>query len=449
MELVQKTIGGCLKETAAKVGQQTAIEFGDWSCTWSELDEVTDLLAARFMSLYGIQKGTHVGIWSQNSPAFAQGVLALYKIGAVVVVLNAANSQDEMIDQLDRADVEVLFYGSGARGTIFDELIPQIRKKTPKIRHFLHIEEREAGKWLKPDSFSEEGKKRLPLQEMYRNLEDLPSDTPACIIFTSGTTSRAKPVVLTHYGIVNVNLHVQKCMRWTTDDKTVVAVSMYHGFGLNTALAGSVIVGMTMHIIPSFRTQGVWEAISDHHCTVMLGVPSMYLALVRKEGNEVYDGSSLRTGIIGGSVITTEEYKEICRRFPQAHLIPSFGMTEASTSGSFSDWDNPLRSGEVTGGAFYEDTMARVRDIVTGEIAACIVVEDGQDFDAAALLRFLKPRLSYFKIPKYIFTFRELPMTASGKVRLGELKEIAARNAADEAGLRAVGTTGNYAKAIL
>ena len=156
MELVQKTIGGCLKETAAKVGQQTAIEFGDWSCTWSELDEVTDLLAARFMSLYGIQKGTHVGIWSQNSPAFAQGVLALYKIGAVVVVLNAANSQDEMIDQLDRADVEVLFYGSGARGTIFDELIPQIRKKTPKIRHFLHIEEREAGKWLKPDSFSEE-----------------------------------------------------------------------------------------------------------------------------------------------------------------------------------------------------------------------------------------------------------------------------------------------------
>ena len=320
------------------------------------------------MSLYGIQKGTHVGIWSQNSPAFAQGVLALYKIGAVVVVLNAANSQDEMIDQLDRADVEVLFYGSGARGTIFDELIPQIRKKTPKIRHFLHIEEREAGKWLKPDSFSEEGKKRLPLQEMYRNLESLSSDSPACIIFTSGTTSKAKPVVLTHYGIVNVNLHVQKCMRWTTDDKTVVAVSMYHGFGLNTALAGSVIVGMTMHIIPSFRTQGVWEAISDHHCTVMLGVPSMYLALVRKEGNEVYDGSSLRSGIIGGSVITTEEYKEICRRFPQAHLIPSFGMTEASTSGSFSDWDNPLRSGEVTGGVFYEDTMARVRDIVTGEI---------------------------------------------------------------------------------
>ena len=566
MELVQKTIGGCLKETASKIGQQTAIEFGDWTCTWSELDEVTDLLAARFMSVYDIKKGTHVGIWSQHSPAFAQGVLALYKIGAVVVVLNAANSADEMADQLDRADVEVVFYGSGARNVVFDDMIPYIRKKTPKVRYFLHIEEREAGKWLRPDSFSEASRAKLPVEEVRRGLEELPSETPACIIFTSGTTSKAKPVVLTHYGIVNVNLHVQKCMRWTTDDKTVVAVSMYHGFGLNTALAGSVIVGMTMHIIPSFRTQAVWEAISEYHCTVMLGVPSMYLALVRKEGSEVYDGSSLQSGIIGGSVITTEEYKEICRRFPQAHLIPSFGMTEASTSGSFSDWDDPLRSGEVTGGAFYEDTMARVRDIVTGEIvgwdtaadpvvnpdgtkkrvyglpgelelagfnifkeyykmpketadtmtedgwlktgdigyfnkfdeicitgrrkemiirsgenispreiekaiiesgmtkqvkvvgvpneftqeeiAACIVVDSDEEFDAQALLKFLKPRLSYFKIPKYIFTFRELPMTASGKVRLGELKEIAARNAADTAGLDAVGTTGNYSKRI-
>ena len=159
MELVHKTIGGCLKETASRIGQQTAIEFEDWTCTWSELDEVTDLLAARFMTAYGIQKGTHAGIWSQNSPAFAQAVLALYKIGATVVVLNAANSVDEMIDQLDRADVEVVFYGSGARNSVFDEMIPRIRKNTPKVRYFLHIEEREAGKWLLPGDFSERSRK--------------------------------------------------------------------------------------------------------------------------------------------------------------------------------------------------------------------------------------------------------------------------------------------------
>lgn len=546
MKLVEKTIGRCLRETAERYGEQTAIEFRDWTCTWSELDEVTDLLAARFYRDYGIRTGTHVGIWSLNSPAFVQACLALYKLGAVVVVFNAANSVDEMTDQLTRSDTEVLFYGAGCRDSIFDEMIPEIRKGAAGVRHFLHIEERESGVWLRPEHFSEGSRKKLPLDQVCRTMAEVPAKAPACIIFTSGTTSKPKPVVLTHYGIVNVNLHVQKCMRWTHEDKVVVAVSMYHGFGLNTGLAACTILGMTMHLIPSFRTQAVWEAIDRYHCTVMLGVPSMYLALVRKENNAQYDGSALKSGIVGGSVITTEEYREICRRFPDMHLIPSFGMTEASTSGSFSDWDDPLRSGQITGGVFYEDTMARIRDVNTGqivgknrigelelagfnlfkeyyrmpeetaeaftedgwlrtgdigyfndydeicltgrkkeliiragenispreiekaildsgmtkkvkvvgvpntftqeEIAACIVTEDGEAFDGQALLRFLKPRLSYFKIPKYILTFRQLPVTASGKVRLGELKQIAAQRAEDTEGLRQIANTekGSY-----
>ena len=566
MELVQKTIGRCLKETAERYPDQTAIEYGDWTCTWSDLDAVTDCLAARFFDRYGIRTGTHVGIWSLNSPAFVQTCLALYKLGAVVVVLNAANSVDEMADQLIRSDMEVLFYGAGFRDNVFDAMIPEIRARVSGVRHFLHIEERESGVWMTPDSFTEEEKRTLPLKEAGAILEDLPAESPACIIFTSGTTSKPKAVVLTHFGIVNVNLHVQKCMRWTHEDKAIVAVSMYHGFGLNTGLAGSVVVGMTMHVIPSFRTEAVWDAIDRYRCTVMLGVPSMYLALVRKEGSETRDGSSLSSGIVGGSVITTEEYLEISRRFPQMHLIPSFGMTEASTSGSFSDYDDPLRSGQVTGGTFYEDTMARIRDVGSGEvvgwneaaapfcaetaaaraganghnkagelelmgfnlfkeyygmpeataetftddgwlktgdigyfndydeicltgrrkeliirsgenispreiekailesgmtrkvkvvgvpssftqeeIAACLIIEDGQSFDAVRLLQFLKPKLSYFKMPKYIFAFRELPRTASGKVKLGELKEIAARCAQDEALLtKIIGAEKNF-----
>ena len=278
MELVCKTIGCCLHETAQTYAQQTAIEYGDWICTWSQLDEVSDYLAARFMQYYGIRTGTHVGIWSINSPAFVQTVLALYKIGAVVVVFNATNSTAEMIQQLQLSDTQVLFYGAGFRDKIFDEMIPAIRQETKHVRHFLHIEEREAGIWLTPESFSEEERKVLLVEGVHGIMAQLPAKAPACIIFTSGTTSTPKPVVLTHYGIVNVNLHVQKCMRWTHEDKVIVSVSMYHGFGLNTGLAASVILGMTMHVIPSFRTQDVWEAINRYRCSVMLGVPSMYLA---------------------------------------------------------------------------------------------------------------------------------------------------------------------------
>ena len=154
MKLVQKTIGRCLKETAERYPDQTAIEYGDWTCTWSDLDAVTDYLAARFFDRYGIRTGTHVGIWSLNSPAFVQTCLALYKLGAVVVVLNAANSVDEMADQLIRSDMEVLFYGAGFRENVFDAMIPEIRARAAGVRHFLHIEERESGVWMTPASFT-------------------------------------------------------------------------------------------------------------------------------------------------------------------------------------------------------------------------------------------------------------------------------------------------------
>ncbi|MBR5756890.1 MAG: acyl--CoA ligase [Firmicutes bacterium] len=556
MELVNKTIGQCLKETAAKYPDQTAIEYENWTCTWRELDEVTDLLAARMMKEYGIRQGSHVGIWSLNSPAFVQTVLAVYKLGAVVIVFNTANSASEMADQLKLSDTEVLFYGAGSRGVIFDEMIPRIREDVSEDLRFIHIDEREAGVWLTPASFPEEERSILPADKVRSITSGLDAQTAACIIFTSGTTSKPKAVVLTHFGIVNVNLRVQKCMHWTHNDKTVASVSMYHGFGLNTALTASVIVGMTMHVIPSFRTEDVWEAIDKYRCTVMLGVPSMYLALVRKPGNGKYDASSLTSGIIGGSVISTDEYREITSRFPGIHLNPSFGMTEASTSSSFSDWDEPLRSGQITGGMFIEDTMARIRDLASGEIvgwsnsasgiygpggkntsgeleltgfclfkeyynmpeatretmtddgwlktgdiayfndfdelcltgrkkeliirsgenispreieeailqsgvtkqvkvvgvpsrltqeeiAACIVAEEGTAIDAAALIAFLKQKLSYYKIPKYIFSFRELPMTASGKIKLGQLKETAAGLASDTESLKQINLSDN------
>lgn len=67
MELIEKTIGQCLREQAEKNGNHIAMEMGEWSCTFRQLDVVSDLLAVQMGGL-GITRGTHVGIWSVNSP---------------------------------------------------------------------------------------------------------------------------------------------------------------------------------------------------------------------------------------------------------------------------------------------------------------------------------------------------------------------------------------------
>ena len=144
----------------------------------------------------------------------------------------------------------------------------------------------------------------------------------------------------------------------------------------------------------------------------------------------------LKTGDIG----YFNEFDEICITGRRKEMIIRSGENISPRE---------IEKAIIESGVTKEVKVVGVPNVFTQEeIAACIVVEDGKQLDAEALLKFLRSRLSYFKIPKYIFTFRELPMTASGKVRLGELKEIAAKNAADEDGLKAVGTTGNYLKAI-
>jgi fatty-acyl-CoA synthase len=144
----------------------------------------------------------------------------------------------------------------------------------------------------------------------------------------------------------------------------------------------------------------------------------------------------LKTGDIG----YFNEFDEICITGRRKEMIIRSGENISPRE---------IEKAIIESGVTKQVKVVGVPNVYTQEeIAACIVVEEGQDFDPQALLQFLKARLSYFKIPKYIFTFRELPMTASGKVRLGALKEIAAENAADADGLKAIGTTGNYAKAI-
>ena len=105
MQFDRRTLGLCLRCNAREIPDQLAIEYAPsvssyWSCTWKELDEVTDLLAIRFEREWGITFGTHAAIWSLNNPAFVQTYLALAKAGAVTSVINTAYRVEEMADVL-------------------------------------------------------------------------------------------------------------------------------------------------------------------------------------------------------------------------------------------------------------------------------------------------------------------------------------------------------------
>ncbi len=107
-----------------------------------------------------------------------------------------------------------------------------------------------------------------------------PEDT-AAILFTSGTTAMPKGVMLSHYSLVNSALEICSHMGWEESDKMMIAVPLFHCFGLTASLLTSIHTGCCMHTVEYYKTMTVLETVQKYHCTVLNGVPSMFLAITR------------------------------------------------------------------------------------------------------------------------------------------------------------------------
>ena len=129
MRLIKKTIAECLRNRVRESADRIALEADEQRYTWKDLDTLSDYMVGRMLSC-GIRKGTHVGIWSTNSPNWIIVFLALSKIGAVPVLLNTCYSTEELEQVLRYADVEFVYYGEGYKKLVYEDMVAQL---TPKL----------------------------------------------------------------------------------------------------------------------------------------------------------------------------------------------------------------------------------------------------------------------------------------------------------------------------
>lgn len=359
MELVNKTIGQCLRERAKKTGDVVALEMEQWKCSYQQLDLYVDHMVLYLKEL-GISHGTHVGIWGVNSVEWVVTFLALDRMGAIPILFNSLNTQKEMKNVLNYSDVEYLFYGKGNKNLDYAEIIGDIILEVPQIRYYIDLQE---GQYPFLD---------LPLTKKERTVvgkleKDTTATDIACMIFTSGTTSESKAVMLSHYNLVNNAASMAEAMRWQEGDKMCLTVPLFHCFGITASLIPCILCGVTVHLIASFRTAKIWEAIIKG-CNILNGVPSMFMALISKNKYARIPADDIKSGIIAGSPVSQAEYEAICRRFYKMHLQPSYGQTEASPCISIADWNMSLEEKAVTVGKIAEHVTVRIMDPATGTI---------------------------------------------------------------------------------
>lgn len=364
MGLVDLKIYDCFLDRVKKSPEEVFIEHYGEQFTWKNVNKITYVLS-NLMIEQGIRKGDRVGIYGINSASWIITFLALQRIGAVSVLINSCYKESELKNCIEIADIRFLFYiGNGKN---YDDIISGLKRKHElKDMRFYNIEH----------SYSEWMKIADRIEEMDLSSEDekMPSTSNkgakelSCILFTSGTTNNCKGVKLSHFSLVNNALQVTKEMRWSDKDTMCLAVPLFHCFGVTVSLLASIIAGMKISLLDKYKTVEVCESIERMRCTVLNGVPSMFLAMIKNPDFKKYDLSSLKSGIIAGSPIFKKDYFDICNSLEGVRLQTSYGLTEASPCVSISGYEDSIELKSKSAGRVIDNVEVRIIDQNTGKI---------------------------------------------------------------------------------
>ena len=310
--------------------------------TYREFRDIVNRAAKAFLTL-GIKRGDRVAIWSINNYEWVVTQFATAKIGAVLVNVNPAYRTHELeyVLRESRAKVLVLIeaFKSSNYLDMFYEICPQAQKcppgeldswRYPHLKSVVFIGTEQHPGMFTRRAFAEMGDE-LPDEVLHAREAELDIDDLINIQYTSGTTGFPKGVTLSHNNILNNAKHVGDIMQLTEKDRVCVPVPFYHCFGMVISNLGAVTHGSTI-VIPSpwFDVLPILQAIQQERCTVLHGVPTMFLAELDHPEFDKYDLSTLRTGIMAGAPCPIELMKRVVNQMNMKEVLIGYGQTEAS-----------------------------------------------------------------------------------------------------------------------
>lgn len=374
MQLSDRTLGDWLEFWAEKTPEKEYIVYSDRNLrfTWKYFNERVDNMAKGLISI-GVTRGSNVGIWAQNVPDWLTFLYATAKIGAVAVTVNTNYKEHELAFILENSDMHTLCLTDGIPGNDYTDviysLIPELKttqrgkldnKKFPKLKNVVYIgQEKYRGMYntaeilLLGSNVADKEFLRL------RNLTEC--QDVVNMQYTSGTTGFPKGVMLTHHNIANNGYFTGVHMKFTPDDKCCICVPLFHCFGVVLATMCCLTHGSTQVMVERFDPLITLASIHKERCTVLHGVPTMFIAELNHPMFEVFDMSSLRTGIMAGSLCPIELMRQVNEKMFM-DITSVYGLTETSPGMTQTRIDDTFEVRCSTVGSAFEHVEVVVLD---------------------------------------------------------------------------------------
>jgi feruloyl-CoA synthase len=313
-----------------KYPHKPMLRYAGASYTYAGIDDLSRR-AATVLAQQGVQRGDRVALMCLNTPGFVIAMLGAWRLGAVVVPVNHKLQAPEVDYILTHARAKLCVF-DGALAAVIDAI------DTPVAR--MSTDSAVAGAEFLDDLTG----KALPLSSAPGQEDEI-----AEILYTSGTTGRPKGCLLSHRSACVAAATSALALSMTRDERTLIAMPLWHSSPLNNWMLGTLLVGGTVVLLREYHPQRFLQTVQDEAVTLYFGAPVSYL-LPLQMGLDVqqFKLDSVRAWIYGGGPIGADTARRLAEVYRSDNFLQVFGMTETGPSGTVLYPDEQLaRAGSI------------------------------------------------------------------------------------------------------
>jgi malonyl-CoA/methylmalonyl-CoA synthetase len=295
---------------------------GRW--TYGELANHLTRVASALARREGILPGDRVGLFLPRRKEAVACLLGVFSAGGIAVPFSTRATARELAFQIVDAGITRIVFESTSEGLLIDALALAVGKgASPRPI--------EARTLLEESS---------PVPDL--NLE---AETPALILYTSGTTGQPKGVVHTHASLSAQVDILFRAWEWNDQDELLHVLPLHHVHGLVNGVLGALRAGAKLRFLDAFSATAFWDAFAARHATVFYAVPTIYHQLI--DCWERHDATTrqrwaqgagqLRLAVSGSAALPARLWTR-WREITGQALLERYGMTEIGMALS-----NPFR----------------------------------------------------------------------------------------------------------
>ncbi|MDH6431913.1 fatty-acyl-CoA synthase [Streptomyces sp. SAI-144] len=297
------TVDGVLRRSARRTPARVAVEYGERSWTYEELDDAVSR-AARVLLDQGLDRGDRVGAYGHNSDAYLIGFLACARAGLVHVPVNQNLTGDD------------LAYIVGQSGSTLVLADPDLAGRLPEGVRTLPL--RDADESLLA---------RLATVSPYDGPEPRSEDLVQ-LLYTSGTTALPKGAMMTHRALVHEYLSAITACDLSAGDRPVHSLPLYHSAQMHVFLLPYLAVGATNIILDAPDGDRLFDLIEQGRADSLFAPPTVWIGLSNRPDFATRDLSGLRKAYYGASIMPVPVLERLRERLPKLAFYNCFGQSE-------------------------------------------------------------------------------------------------------------------------